>query len=151
MVKNKIIIVFVFIFLAYAALCASQNELRWGGRGYDPSFKKDASSRFVARPNCCDLKLIDIWVDSKKTVNEVGKMHLLPKTGLGVSSTQCWKAMRHEQAPWACSFNKDELRDLKGEGKIQIMDRSNRMILEDDIDYESLKDYITTLNPVGDA
>lgn len=149
MAKNKIIIVLVSIFLACAALYASQNELRWGGRGYDPSFKKDASSRFVARPNCCDPKLIDIWVDSKETVNEVGEMHLLSKTGLDVSSTQCGKAMRHEEAPWLCSFKREDLQNLSGEGKIKIMDRSKRMILEDDIDCESLKNYITKLEPVG--
>lgn len=149
MVNNKIIIASVFIFLVCAVLYASQNELRWGGRGYDPSFKKDASSRFVARPNCCDLKLIDIWVDSKETVNEVGEMHLVSETGLDVSSTQCGKAMKHIEAPWACSFKKEDLQNLSGKGKIKIMDRSKRMILEDDIDYESLKHYITKLDTVG--
>lgn len=151
MAKNKIIIVFVFIFLACAALCASQDEFRWGGRGYDPTFKKDASSRFVARPNCCDLKLIDIWVDSKETVNEVGEMHLVSETGLDVSSTTCWKAMKHTEAPWACSFKKEDLQNLSAEGKIKIMDRSKRMILEGDIDCGSLKNYITKLEPAGDV
>lgn len=145
--KNIVVITAVsFILFGAFALFASESELRWGGRGYDPELKKENySSRFIVRPHFKDAGLIDMAVDSKETVKETGQIDLVSGDGIVVSSSQCFKAMHHISAPWACSFKKEDLPELAGQGKIRVKDKSGRIILEDKIDFEALNNFIKEL------
>ena len=126
------------IFIASSSLVWGLRELRWGGPGYDPALKN--SSRFMARRNIdMDKNTTEIWVDSKETVNEVGQMRLTSSDGKEMSSLQCWKAMRHIMAPWACSFRNEEIKQLSGLGKITVENSARQIIIIEVVNLDELR------------
>jgi len=143
--RHLIVASISFIILSLSILFAFQNELRWGGQGYDSALKGNNSSRFAACPHFKDVKLIDILVDSKETVKEVGQINLVSDNGIAVSSNVCWRAMRHVTAPWACSFQKEDLIKLTERGKIEVMDRAGNVIIEDKVDFKALNNFTKEL------
>ena len=144
--KQLQIIFFIIFFSSIVVIVfASQKEFQWGGTGYDPALKQYKEynfSRYTCRFHYNDETIVDILVDSKETVKEVGQMNLMTADGVSVSSQSCGKATRHITAPWACSFHETDLESLTGIGKIKTADGSQRIILEDTIDFDALKNFI---------
>lgn len=139
--KFKIAAIACFIFAGMFTLFAAEYKLKWGGKGYDPHLKGENSSRFVARANFNDATMVDIWVDAKETVKDVGQIKLITEDGKEVSSGSCFQAMRHFTAPWACSFKETDLEELSGKGKLEVMNKTGVKILEASIDCEALKSF----------
>lgn len=127
--EKKIILYLVLFFTANYPAFGSQQETRWGGPGYDPALKGEASSRFTIRPQFNNIDVLDILVDTKETVQEVGHMDLIGPSGVQLTSQYCHKAMKHITAPWACGFTKDEMQRQSGEGEIKIFDRFKKFSL----------------------
>ena len=50
--------------------------------------------------------------------------------------------MRHASAPWACTFKRPDLRDLAGVGEIATLDKAERVILKDTVDFDALKNFM---------
>ena len=124
----------VFLFFISAVLFAATPEFQWGGPGYDPILRESkdyTSSRYTVRLHPSDKEAIDILVDAKETVREVGRMNLIAADKTTVSSETCWRSMRHASAPWACTFKRPDLRDLAGVGEIATLDKAERVILKD--------------------
>lgn len=139
---RRLILITLFILLMGPTLLLAMNELKWGGPGYDPTLKN--SSRFIARPNIYnDENTIEIWVDSQETVKEVGQMRLLSSDGQEISSLQCWKAMKHITAPWACSYYNRDVGQLSGQGKIMVENRSRDILIEDVVNLDNLSSFAT--------
>jgi hypothetical protein len=143
---RHLILKVLFILFIGPTLLFAMDELKWGGPGYDPSLED--SSLFIARSNANnnDANTIEIWVDSQETVNEVGLIQLIYSDGQKISSAQCWKAMRHITAPWACSFHTKAVKQLKGEGKITVKNRSGDILIEHDVDLEKLSSFSSELD-----
>jgi hypothetical protein len=126
--------------LALPALAAN-DILRWGGPGYDPSFKSPGqiSTLFSAGRSTYQKGMIELSVDSEKTVKSVGEIaleQLTPKNDL--KSKECWKAMRHKEAPWTCVFPIETLKGLSGKGEISVSDRDGKEVLKSDVDLDAL-------------
>lgn len=132
-------------------LVEAEEMLQWGGPGYDPALTKESkqeTSRYTAQfqfdytRNNIDTSIVQIFVDSKKSVDEVGEIDLVTPEGRVVKSKICSKAMRHLTAPWICSFQTSNLKDLVGVGKIITFNRSKITILEDKIDFNELQNFL---------
>ena len=121
-----------------STLLFAMNEFEWGGPGYDPALKN--SSRFSARHDVYhkNENLVEILVDSQKTVEEVGEIRLVSSNGQEASSAQCGKAMKHITAPWACSFRIDDIKRLAGQGKIIVKNRHGDTLISDSVDLDNL-------------
>ena len=142
---RRIILITMLLLLGSSTLLVAMEKLKWGGPGFDPLFKN--SSRFNAQPCIYSIqKRLSIWVDSKETVKEVGQMQLISSDKREVSSIKCWKALRHKTAPWACSFNIEKVKQLSGEGKIRVKNRSGKVLLEDDVDLKKLSSMCDKFN-----
>ncbi len=150
MKKFPSVLVFLMCIFIATTLFASQKELQWGGLGYDPTLKENKDykySRYTARvkynynQNYFDESIIEILVDARETVGEVGRIDLMTSKGDVVSSKACWKAMKHITAPWVCSFEKSELENLSGIGQIKTFNKSERILLEEKVDFEALKEF----------
>ena len=79
----------VFLFFISAVLFAATPEFQWGGPGYDPILRESkdyTSSRYTVRLHPSDKEAIDILVDAKETVREVGRMNLIAADKTTVSS-----------------------------------------------------------------
>lgn len=146
--KKEIIISLAIIFLTSSILLASKIDFRWGGSGYDPALKGRGrvSSKFMARSHFKNPELLEIWVDSNKTVKEVGRMILNSGNGTKIPSQICWKAMMHLNAPWACCFQKEDIRNLAGIGKVEVLDRTDNILLSERIDFDKLNNFISQLD-----
>ena len=132
-----IIPITLLVLLGSSTLLVAMERLKWGGPGYDPSLKN--SSRFSAQPCIYSVKRrLSIWVDSKETVKEVGQIQLISSGRQDVSSIKCWKALGYKTAPWACSFNIENVKQLSGEGVIRVKNISGEVLLEDDVDLKKL-------------
>lgn len=108
----------------------------WGEKGYD------GSARYRLMYSRYKEGYLELWVDAKETVDEVGEIRLVFSNGKSISSTACWKAQRHEKAPWACQFPQEQLKLIGPEkGKIQCLDRSGKVLLEETFDFESFGDF----------
>lgn len=123
--------------LSCASLCFADvtPEVKWGGPGYDPALKKSGSALFRIMASTFKAGAAEIWVDSAKTVEEVGSIELLSPQD-SVSSENCWKAMKHINAPWACEFPLKRLAGLTGRGSIVVKDRSGKLLLSEDVDFD---------------
>lgn len=136
--KKYLTITIICLFVITQISFASESEVRWGGPGYDPALKGKNSSRFTARPHFKDGTAIDILVDDKRTVRDVGRINLISSDGIQESSELCSKAMHHIEAPWACGFYKAEIQEMRGSGTIKVFNRSNELLLEDVIDFDAM-------------
>lgn len=141
-------LVLAFIFLVSSILLAENSDFRWGGSGYDPALKGIGriSSKFMARSHSKNSEQIEIWVDSKKTVKEAGRMVLGLDNGKKISSQECWKAMMHLNAPWACCFQKEDIKNFSGIGKVEVSDRVDNILLTEQIDFDKLNNFIVQLD-----
>jgi hypothetical protein len=133
------ILISSFIFLSFPSLLTAGTELRWGGPGYDRALSN--SSRFVARHSLYSKdEAIELLVDSESTVKEVGQIVLTSYVnGQEISTFQCRKAMRHVTAPWACLFFIEGMKQLSGNGKITVVNKSGDILIEEEIDLEILR------------
>lgn len=129
-----------------ATTLLAMEELRWGGPGHDPALK--TSHRFVARRggHARATATLEIRVDSRETVHEVGRMRLITADRQELSSIRCWKAMRHISAPWACSFQLEPIKQFSGRGRIIVTDRSGDRLMEDTIDLDRLSGFAATVH-----
>ncbi len=139
----------IFAFLGLLLLlpiCSygQDREICWGGPGYDPELKRpddppSQSSKFRARRSLYQQGIIEILIDSEKTVKKVVSMSLLEEPEKkAVSSEYCSKAMRHITAPWACAFRETQIGTLSGKGQIRVLGESGELLLEDTVDLNSL-------------
>ena len=135
-------IMFGFAILMMQSLFAADNSFRWGAQGYDPDLKEISSKRFAVQQHYGEKKLVDIVVDSKDAQSGIGEIRLISADKKLIFSNTCWKAMRHITAPLACSFQKDDLKNLLGLGKIQVVDKNQNIIHEDEIDFEKLNVFL---------
>jgi len=140
--KIRTALCLIFLVVTSHFALAFQHEFRWGGPGYDPALKGRDFSRFTARLHFKNKTIIDIMVDHKKTVGEVGRIDLISAEGAQISSEYCWKAMKHIQAPWACSFQKGEINEKRGVGRIKVFNRSNELLIEDAIDFDAINNQL---------
>ncbi|MBP9854928.1 MAG: hypothetical protein KBD53_08685 [Candidatus Omnitrophica bacterium] len=142
--------IFIFLFLSMTTLAfAAPNELKWGGDGFDPALKEYSEysfTKYTARFQYGDESLVEIVVDAEETVSDVGSMTLVSSENTSLSSQYCSKAMRHVSAPWACIFSKKDLENLRGKGKMIIIDSAQNQILEDTIDFDALRNFIEKKN-----
>jgi hypothetical protein len=136
--RNKSIFFVLFFILLADLTFSSPNEFRWGGKGHDAALKGKYSSRFTVKSHYKDDTIIDILVDDKWTVGEVGQMDLVLSDNTKISSNQCGKAMRHISAPWVCSFSKDNFQKISGKGTIRVYDRSNKLLVQDRIYFDAI-------------
>lgn len=126
----------LFLAIVVQPAFGSQEDSKWGGPGYDPALKKRNSHRFLAQEHFKNDTMIDIWVDSKETVKEVGRMDLISSDKTKLSSNRCYKAMRHITAPWSCAFQKNKFQEISGEGTIHVFDRSNKLLIKNSINFD---------------
>ncbi|MCD4780948.1 MAG: hypothetical protein K8S27_10435 [Candidatus Omnitrophica bacterium] len=138
MKKKAFCFLLIFVVFISAYGFTSQQEFKWGGHGYDPALKGKNSSRFAARPHFKDETVIDIVVNDKKTVREVGGIDLISSEGVQISSEYCAKTMRHIEAPWACGFNKAKIQKMNGSGTMKVFNRSNKLLFKDEIDFDAI-------------
>ena len=138
-----------------ALALAESQDFQWGGKGYDPALKdRDMSARFTIRPHydysridpetktgVVDESRLELRVDAEETVNELGSIILLSE-GHELHPEQCWKAMRHITAPWACTFQQGDIRALRGKGTIRILDRSGHALIEAPADYDAMNAFL---------
>ncbi len=143
---HRLILIAFFASFLGSTLLLAIDELRWGGSGYDSALEN--SSRFIALLDIYnkDEEMIEVWVDSQETVKEVGLMQLITSDGQEISSVQCRKAMRHITAPWACSFHIDDIKQLSGQGKIIVKNRSGDTLIKDGVDLDKLSSFATNLS-----
>ena len=139
----------VVLLFSTRALAESQN-FQWGGKGYDPALKnRPTSARFAIRPHYdyqtqppgIDATLVEVLVDAAETANEIGAIRLASQEH-EARLQQCWKAMRHITAPWACTFKRTDIQTLRGTGTIQVVDRSNRTLLEEPADFDAMNAFL---------
>lgn len=129
--KKEFFLFFVLVFFSASTLWAGEKELNWGGPGYDPVLKQYAqTSRYLARFYANTKAVIVIFVDSQEAQQGVSQMKLTDDHNRSVSSTECWKSMRHSSAPTACSFKKIDLNKFSGTGTIEILSATNNAVLE---------------------
>ncbi len=134
----------VLVAVVVTSALAEVNEVRWGGPGYDPAqASQDGSSRFVARPQQQDPSMVEILVDAEITVKGTSIMELAPKRGAVLRSDLCWKVMRHLTSPWACSFPREDLLKQDGAGHLRVKDKKGRVLLQDKIDFNSVKNALS--------
>jgi hypothetical protein len=117
--------------------------VRWGGPGYDPAARgKNNSSLFSAYPdmNAPSAKSsFQIWVDSEKTVQGVGRMVVRQEGQREIVSQNCFKAQLHIDAPYACRFKKADFFGRKGSGELVVFDRDGQKLLKSIIDFLEIK------------
>ena len=131
-------VMFCLFFFCATGIFAGE-DLKWGGKGYDPDLEE--SSRFMARASGIrsEQTLIEIWVDAKETVEDVGEIRLISEQGSELSSLECWKAMRHVTSPWACGFVAGQVKAMSGTGRIVVKDHSGMILLEEELNLDDLR------------
>lgn len=140
---RRVIVMSAGLVLVEAAILLAANPYQWGGRGYDPALKKRGSSRYSIHESYGTAKsTIEILVDARETVKEVGQMRLKMSDGQEVVSTECWKAMKHLDAPWACTFERSGIKLFSGQGRMIIENRAGDLLIEDVIDFDRLNAFI---------
>lgn len=133
----------VLIWLAAATVAASE-VFEWGWPGYDPGI---TGSRYGAWIDPADEQRLIISVDAEETVNGTAAMELRAGAA-NVKSTECYKVMRHLNAPWACRFALTEVAALAGEGEVVTYDGKGRRLLSGPVDFDRLRAAVTGQDPL---
>ena len=80
-----------------------------------------------------------IWVDSEKTAQGVGRMVVKQEGQKEIVSQNCFKAQLHINAPYACRFKKADFFARRGSGELLVFDRDDQELLRSTIDLMEIK------------
>jgi hypothetical protein len=133
----------IVILLTGTVVLAAPVVVRWGGPGYDPAAKgKNYSSLFSAHPDLtagAGMAHFEIWVDSEKTANGVGRMVIRQQGREDLVSTYCHKAQLHITAPYSCRFKKADFLGRAGIGELTVYSPEGQDLLRIFADISRIK------------